>query len=274
MPDWTTVRGSNRLATAGSDAAASRGTQLSVPAANNTKGNYTQLVAATGVQATAVIVQLGCGVLYHDALVDIAVGGSGSEQVLAANLLVSTREKASVVYMLPVSIATGSRIAARYQSSDTSGARVVYAQVTLLSSPFLPGAPLGRVTTYGADTADSGGVPVDPGGSANTKGAYSEIAGSTDGLIRSLLIGLGCANNTVLTAAEGLVDIAIGAAGSEQIIIPDLWIRYSDQENIAPQVYGPLPVSIPAGVRLAARAQCSITDAADRIFDIALYGVD
>jgi hypothetical protein len=39
-----------------------------------------------------------------------------------------------------------------------------------------------------------------------------------------------------------------------------------------PQYYG-FPVSIPKGSRVAARAQCSINDATDRLIDITLIGL-
>lgn len=274
MPDYSAILGSNRFDTINESAAASRGTALTLPGANNTKGAYLQLVAATTFEASGLIVVLGNNQLYTDNLVDIAVGAGGSEQIIASNLLCSTREKAQAVYYLPIRIPVGSRIAARYQAADVSGGRVMYATATLLAAPFLPGAPLSQITTYGAATGDSGGTAVDPGGSANTKGSYAQIDASTSRAIRSLIVAFGCANNSALTAAEGLVDVAVGAAASEQIILPDLWIRYSDQENLAPCVYGPFQVNIPAGTRISVRAQCSITDATDRIFDVVLYGAD
>jgi len=40
-----------------------------------------------------------------------------------------------------------------------------------------------------------------------------------------------------------------------------------------PPVLGPFPVAIPSGSRIAARAQCNISDATDRLFDVAVYGV-
>lgn len=273
MPDFSTLLGSNRFETIAESTAASRGTALTAPGSNNTKGAYAQLVAASAFAASGLIVTIGHGNVIHDSLVDIAVGAASSEVVVAANLLCSTREKSSSIYMLPIPIPAGSRISARYQTSNISST-AIYANVTLIAQPFLPGSPLGRLTAYGVTTADSGGTAVDPGGTANTKGSYSQITSSTTNRIRALLIGLGVAANATVTAAEGLLDIAVGAAASEQIVIPDLWIRYSDQEHMSPQVYGPFLVNIPAGTRLAARAQCSITDATDRLFDVVVYGLD
>jgi hypothetical protein len=41
-----------------------------------------------------------------------------------------------------------------------------------------------------------------------------------------------------------------------------------------PATFGPLSVQIPANTRLSARCQCSITDATDRLIEVALYGLD
>ena len=66
--------------------------------------------------------------------------------------------------------------------------------------------------------------------------------------------------------------IGIGAAGSEKIVAADLTARSSSITDEVRPSFIALPVAIPAGSRIAVRAQCSITDATDHLFDIALYG--
>jgi len=101
-----------------------------------------------------------------------------------------------------------------------------------------------------------------------------------------LWVSVGLASNTAPSNATWMVDIGQGAAGSEIGVggtsattgLVDLpfrlaWDATSTAGAFGPY-FGPLPVSIPAGTRLAARAKCSITDATDRQITVALYGLD
>ena len=115
---------------------------------------------------------------------------------------------------------------------------------------------------------------MDPGATANTKGSYAEITSSTSYDTRMLLIAFGGQGNLIRTNCRWLVDIATGSAGSETVIIADLAVgSHNIGDNVLPAYIGPIPVHIPAGTRIAARCQCDITDATDRLMDIALYGI-
>jgi hypothetical protein len=70
------------------------------------------------------------------------------------------------------------------------------------------------------------------------------------------------------------MDIGVGSAGSEQVLLGDMDLSASaGSDSIGPMAIG-VPVRIPAGTRLAVRAQSNITDATDRLFDAMLLGVD
>jgi hypothetical protein len=73
--------------------------------------------------------------------------------------------------------------------------------------------------------------------------------------------------DTGLLAATGwLVDICVGASGSEVVVIENLAIyATSSTDELATVNYGPIYCDIPAGSRLSLRVQCSATDASDRI---------
>lgn len=272
MPDWPWIGGSLQYETGGADATNTRGTTLTRPASNNAKGAWVELIASTALPADLLVLMLRMTVL-GDCLVDIGIGAAGSEKVLIPDVLHSGRASFASHVRFPVRIPVGTRIAARYQVSVYSG-HVLYGAVLLGSNPFLPGPGLQRVTAYGVNAGDSGAVGVDPGSVANTKGAYSEVEDSTANPIRLLYIALGIQYNNVMTGGDVLLDVAIGAAGSEKDILSNVWVYAADTENYAPAVLGPFPVNIPAGTRLAVRAQSTITDATDRLFDVALYGVD
>ena len=97
----------------------------------------------------------------------------------------------------------------------------------------------------GVDTSSSGGVTVTTG-SANTKGSYTQIISSTERETNLAIISItsSTVNRTILA------DIAIGAASSEVVIIPNL--RYSSRNILQKYV---IPINIPKGVRVSARAQ-------------------
>lgn len=272
MGDWSMLEG-QLVDTVGEVAATSYGTVITAHANANTKGSYTQIVAATTYNADGLIVCLSPVTAVIDFLTDIAIGASGSEQKICGDLHRGSIRLTSTMFLIPIAIPAGTRIAARTQCS--AGGYTVQVTISLISQGFLPSASLHRVTTYGANTADSGGVSVDPGGTAHTKGAYSQINGATSAPIRALLVAIGGQVNFTRATCGWLVDIAIGAASSERIIIPDLALVCDvGSDDVTPFVLGPFFIDIPAGVRLAARAQCSITDASDRLFDIVLYGID
>jgi hypothetical protein len=111
------------------------------------------------------------------------------------------------------------------------------------------GSGFGLATDYGSDTANSTGTTV-TSGAAGTKGSYAQLTASCNEV--SYLIVM--VNKGSATATDyQLVDIAIGGAGSEQIILPNLRSsQTSSAGHLVPCLYG-YPVKIPAGTRIAAR---------------------
>ena len=241
----------------------------------NQKSAWTELTAATPFDLHGFLIQTGECNPTATYLVDIGIGPSGSEVVLWPDLLMGANGQMSLnVTWVPLFIPAGTRIAARVQSSTGDSTDKARWRILGGRSPFPFPVPLcSRVIAYGADTADSGGTTVDPGATANTKGAWYEVTAATTAETKVLYLALGTRGNSAMADGWGEVDIAVGAAGSEQVIFTEQRIRLRATEDIFPPLVGPIPVSIPAGTRLAVRAQCSITDATDRLFDVALYGL-
>ncbi len=123
----------------------------------------------------------------------------------------------------------------------------------------------GPEKTFGLGASSAGAAIT--GGAANVKGAYAEIYVATEFETSLLFLML-----HTIAASDYLVDIAIGAAGSEVIIIPDIIIRNTGSQFQPPVVW--YPVALPPGTRLAARAQSASTFAQNRTLDIIIYGVD
>lgn len=271
MGDWSTFTGGYGCDAVGISGT-STGTVITASASTNTKGSYTQLTASTPIEAAGFWLQVTTGVtavIATNMLLDIAIGTAG-EEVLISNLMFA---KGSVTWMggavyVPVHIPQGSRIAARLQGSVASST----CAVSLLLIPPGPLFPegFGACDTMGADTATSTGVLITPSGTANTKGSYAEITASTARAYGALIAAcIGGAFSK--TACNETFDIAVGAA-TEAIIVPDVGFSMEgNNDMVLPFFFGPFPVDIPAGSRIAVRAQSSITAAA-RVFDVVLYG--
>lgn len=126
------------------------------------------------------------------------------------------------------------------------------------STPSVPGSSLppgGKIRALCSNTADSGGLQIDPGAVANTYGSWAEVSSSLPADVAAIWLDLGNIQNTALTAQAPnfRLDIGIGGAGSEVTIFGP--IRFGSD---AAAQFGPLPsvwwpLSIPAGTRVAAR---------------------
>jgi hypothetical protein len=274
MADWRVSKGS-KYHGGGAVTASSTGTSVSDNTTVNTKGNWAQIIASTEVEGSGLIVSLSQATQSGDSLIDIAIGAGGSEVVIVENLLFSivTGSAGGQLYYIPIKIPRGSRISARKQNSvgGTTRGEVL---ALVVGSQIGSEQPFSRVTTYGADTTDSGGKEVDPGAVAHTK-TIVEVAASTTNRIKSLVMAFGQKGSSSLSTATWLVEVMIGAGGSEKVLIPEFALNATaTKDTLVPMVVGPLPVDIPAGTRVSIRAQCSITTTPGRQFDVVLYGID
>lgn len=257
---------------AGVDSSASQLINITAHASANTKGSYVDVIAATLFAASGILIHANNASGSSDFLLDLAIGSAGNEQIIWANIIFCRSSQTRVQYAyVPLSIPAGVRLSARCQA--TTGGAIMTFGVTLIAASALSPAALNNVTTYGAATGDSGGASIDPGAVAHTKGAYTEISSGIANPIKWLVVGIGNQANTARTGALWLVDIAIGAAAAEQVVVPNLPLFANSAVDCMEPGLVCLPCDIPAGTRVAVRAQCSITDATDRLFDIVLYGV-
>lgn len=231
----------------------------------NTKGAWTQLVASTAVDIHTLRVRQTAFALVFEGLYDIGVGGAGSEQVIVPN--VPFGASFGTAHVFPVFIPRGSRIAVRDQHAVSAGSATWPFELLYWT------ARRGRlnprhVVAMGVNTATSRGVSMPALGVANTKSAWTEITASVPEPLS--VVWLGCQANGDLafsTDQGATIDLAVGAAGNEQIIVADghlldnnntVWIQNAGMTG---QGYG---VAIPAGARLSARWQCGVTvDALD-----------
>lgn len=211
---------------------------------------------------------------YWDYLIDIGLGNSGQERILISCLYFSgggNYMRHARDYLLPLYIPEGSRISMRFQI-DSSGTYPLAAQIMIFEGSFLSQA-YQECQSIGIDTSDSGGAEVDSGGIANTKGAWSFIGRPTKD-IKGFIFCIGIQQNNGRPDTYGLLDIAIGEEGDEEIIIPDYSFGTDTWTDALSPTNSPyFPISIPKNTRIAARSQMDITDATDRKLDVMIYGM-
>jgi len=242
--------------------------------ANNTKGAYVELIAATAFDANRIVVTvIGQTAALRSSLVDVATGAAGVESVLAANLFIvgHTGDFASIssaTYDLYANIPSGTRLSVRSQCSIASTAMRVNAMLVSGSGSGFP-----TPETYGAVTASSTGTPVNAGAVANTKGAWTELTPATSITISSLAIAVNYGLNNAPGFNNWQIDIGVGASGSEVVVVPDYSFGSGDLQALILPAWITVPVSIVSGSRLAARLASTTIDATDRILQTIAIGM-
>lgn len=250
----------------------------------NTAGAYTQAIPSTSRDATWVhltVADDGTSNVLSVCGVNIATGASGSEVVQVANLAVhrsatAGSQDSGVSYLFPLAIPAGTRVAVSAQSNVAS--ETLSCAVILFDDAFasIPGG--GAIDTYGFSTATSLGTSIDPGATANTKGAWVQITGSTTYDLAGFFLGLDGTSQTPGSATYFFnVDVGVGAAGSEVVVLPDfsfvMTMTNAPRRSLRPSYTPFLPIQVPAGSRIAVRAQCTGASSPSRLFGATFYGV-
>jgi hypothetical protein len=261
------------ISSAGANTVTSAGTLLT-SGATNTKGSWTQLSASLPGDIVGVWLNFQAPNSYRYFL-DLAVGAGYT--VVINDLYLVTRANMGVPgVFLPLALPAGEPLYARVSSASATRTVSVAANFVLASCN--TSRPYARGVTLGATVASTSGVTIDPGASANTKGAWTQIANPTGYTIRSLLIAVGQGYDTYPAAygTQGwLIDVGVGSAGSEVVLIPNLpACSDSSSDTINQHWYGPFDVTIPAASRIAIRCQCSVNTANVRLLRFTVTGFD
>ncbi|MGH3672189.1 MAG: hypothetical protein ACRDSH_16405 [Pseudonocardiaceae bacterium] len=280
MADWGLASGFRAESFGTNNAGTSNSeTPVTSNATANTKGSWAQLAGSTTFDAAMLMLNISTQFGDTNYLIDIGIGGAGSEQIIIPDLAVALNNGTAVSVSIPIAVPAGSRIAARCQ--DDFGGSTAYLSGILYSASFLNMPPFHTVTAYGAVTGTSSGTIADAGATANTKGAWAQLTASTSQAHSGLLVAaVRPVLSTVITANYSqLADIGIGGAGSEQILIPNLFSFASRSSQpsfkglVSPGVFHLPPCDIPPGVRLAVRQQSTTTNASDRQGAYVVYGL-
>lgn len=261
----------------------SRGTTLTASATANTDGAWVSLFDIARYENRsfdALYVTLQNPSASAAGRVDIGIENSAAQtHEIIADLELPHRGASTsfASYYIPINILqlpagnTGS-IRGRCQCATASATVDVHAVPILRGVGNMPG---GRIITLGA-TSLSRGTGTDASATANTKAAYVQITASAPADIRAIAFAVDPQNDIARTGVPINIvhDIATGAAGSETVVIPNHMMQMNTTTDFnAFRAFEFMPVSIAAGQRIAARAQCNITTAGDRTTGVILYGL-
>lgn len=237
----------------------------------HTLGSWTEVLAAASVtkdiHMVLIDLQAATNLATNDSstLLNISTGGAGSEatNIAVANIGVgynAVRNK----FLIPVHIPAGSRISVACQSAIAS--QVVDAVYQFYTLPF-GRIPPRKPVTIGANTATSKGVGLTPPGSSNTKSAWTEITSATTQPLGALVTCVQGNSDTIIAADTLLLDIGIGSAGNEVVVVGDICFLGGTSEIYFHQGHINLfGCDIPAGTRIAARyANSGTSDGMDLI---------
>jgi hypothetical protein len=236
----------------------------------NTKGSYSQLTGATTYDACWIVVTItpaSAAAYEYQGGIDIAIGASGSENLLINNLMAWNDGYycSCVRYAFPCQIPAGTRVAARCQSAQASNTYAV--SITLFDGDFVQMEGSASIDSYGFLTASSQGTAVTASATANAKGSYAQLTAATSYDLMGFALGFDT-QGAAPTNAYMFVDIAVGPAGSEQVICSNIPIMSGSANPLTNTEF--IPIQIPAGTRIAARASSST---GSTVAGISLMGV-
>jgi hypothetical protein len=200
-------------------------------------------------------------------LMEIGVGPAGSE-IVWATIPIGYRASTSHSQprLIPGHIPAGSRVAARIRSAVASRSITVTFGFGI-SHPQAPS--LGAPVTFGVNTGASRGVVLAPASASHTKTAWTELTASTSTALAAMFVGVQGGGVTAMSTGGILIDIGIGPAGSETVVIPNIALEGHSQEyqmERSPVTFG---VDIPTASRIVARWQSTFTN---NVPDIILVG--
>lgn len=269
MSNWP-LFGVGRVETLG---AANRAFELTSSGDTNTLSAWAQL-GTTSFSYTGLHLQV-----YATAtrlMVDLGVGTSGAERVLVSQLPFESSAAAGMAgnLFLPLAVPEGTGVFARQRCLSASQKGGI--NVTGIAGEWKTALPAGLAYAELVNSFNTSNTIISSGiatasGSASTDSAWAEITASTTRAYCALSVGISPAGDGSRTLGHAAVDIAVGASGSEVVILSDVatYFEYNRVQNVS--FAGPFPLAIPAGVRLAGRCRASTTSTDSH--GIALIGV-
>jgi hypothetical protein len=244
---------------------------------NFTFGSWNQLWGATEFETHCL------GMQFHNnnngdlILTNIAIGPAASEEILIENVCtlegLAGGATGAQLNLFPIYIPKGSRVTV--QTSAASATDYPKMGFHLFPRGMFGAQGCGQSETLGVSTGTNRATVIDPGSSANTKGAWTTVGASTGFPYKFMLVFVTFPKEW--TSAGGtrrncMMDIGIGSSGNEVILIPDLYFRVDEWQRCGAPQSVTWPVSVPAGARISARCQSEETTIVQREFEVSVIG--
>lgn len=255
------------------------GTLVTASGTAHTKGSWSDVILAadwsgftgdsfeieilfTASAASATIIRV---------LADIGIDTGGGYTSIIDNLGASAATTlgypgSGIYYRFNLKIANGAKIGCRCQSNVVS--QTIYVAINVFGNPKNPALVRAGtfVRTFGADTANTQGTAVTPGGASD--GTWTQIAASTaDDLWQ--WDASWHTNDAAWIAGSEFIDIGKGAAASEVVIAANIVHSKGGTEG-ATKPTGPTIYDVPSGTRIAVRGQTSAGETTETVI---VYGV-
>ena len=277
MSNWAISPVGQRIGTEGISTAASDLTASLSVSSVNTKGSWVQITAATAFEADGIILHFyGSGGFNGDrnAVVDLGIGAAASEAVILENFrqdyVRGSMNKSAGSLFIPLAIPSGSRVAARMSADSTAVG--VHIGLTIVKGGSLFPTGFGKIESLGHNTSNDRGTQISASATANTKGSWAEIVASTAKDYAGFFGVLGNAGDMASANERRLIDIGIGAAASETVIVPNWYTNFEGLGDVNQPMHMPIFwTPLAAGTRIAARFQQDLTSNLN--LDLMLYGI-
>lgn len=252
----------------------SRATAVAASGSINTKGSWTQLIAAASIVAPVIGISVSIannptsGAAVRS-FFDIGVGGSGSEVVLISNLAFVGPSNASnqpgpAEIFIPVRIPAGTRVSCRHQS--TSASKTSNVLVTVYFGNWAEHRTFAGAECINADTSTTSMLALTAGNS----GSYGSWTNAGSTTSRTYYGGSIMAMNDTVTALSALTYVAdwgwnSTACGSRWFVAQTTEAQGSFSGSAFE--FG----TIPSGTQLQIRAKCGGTAEALQYGIMCLY---
>lgn len=248
---------------------------VAADASTHTKGGWVEAIASTSTAAETITITLmtpaNSAASNSATLLDVAVGASSSEVVVIANIPVGFAG-GGMSWTFPLAVASGSRIALRTQSAVSAKSLDIGVSLRAAGTSSTAGT---TCTAHGADTATSSGTNPATPGAINTEAAtWTQLVASTAADYSKLVVAVTASANSNIQAAQGLIDIGIGASSSESAVITDIgYVVTSSEQIFVNGTSRHYEVSIPSGSRISFRHRANSTNTTTKPH-VVVYGLD
>lgn len=240
----------------------------------NTKGSWISIGTLTQ-GCTALLI----GIIYQNngqndyaCQVDVGIGASGSQSALISNINMSAQpagidSAASFQHIIPISLPPGTQLWVRSAVRIANFTGTISCWITPYDGSFYAGAEFTGCDTIGSTGVGSGTVITAGTNGSGTFGTYVSLIASTVREYGGFFLCFDLAHNATNESGD-IIQISLGASGSQKIILPDLYIYNGGVEaNIQLEFF---PLAIPEGSQIWCRA-ANVAPATT--FGITFYGM-